>query len=128
MPTFYAENRSNLLLFQSIPENGGGKIRLWQHLPHRAWDQGRVRKHAHVWEEAHLPQDRQQLPVPWGRRLLCPVDEAKEWRTLVGRGHAPEEDDHPPAGGGDHLLDAGHDIMHNVWHTRSKGDVARDVR
>src|SRR3989442_12270271 len=27
MPTFYVENRSHLLLFQSISENGGGKIR-----------------------------------------------------------------------------------------------------
>jgi hypothetical protein len=27
MPTFYMENRYNPLLFQSIPENGGGKIR-----------------------------------------------------------------------------------------------------
>ncbi len=28
MPTFYVGKRYNLLLFQSIPENGGGKIRL----------------------------------------------------------------------------------------------------
>src|SRR5438128_9877870 len=27
MPTLYVKNRYNLLLFQSIPENGGGKIR-----------------------------------------------------------------------------------------------------
>src|SRR6266404_4163669 len=28
MPTLYMQNRYNLLLFHSIPENGGGKIRL----------------------------------------------------------------------------------------------------
>ena len=66
----------------------GVLVRLWQPLLHDAGDQGHIREHAHVWEDAHVPQDRQQLPVPRGRRLLFSVNQAEEWRTLVGRGHA----------------------------------------
>ena len=35
---------------------------------------------------------------------------------------------HPPAGGGDHFLDEGHDVAHKVGHAGGKGDIARDVR
>ena len=105
----------------------GVLVRLWQPWLHRAWDQRRIWEHAHVWEDVHLPQDRQQLPVSWGRRLLFPIDEAKERRTLVGRGHAPQGDHHLPAGGGGHFFNEGHDVMYKVCHTGGKGDIPRDV-
>jgi hypothetical protein len=59
--------------------------------------------------------------------LLCTVDQAKERRVLVGRGHAPEGDDHPPAGSRHHFLNKGYDIAHEVRYARSKRNIASDV-